>query len=130
MTAALRRSALAAALTTSELSLHRCPAVKARGVATSIIPAVPAMDLEGRWEEYNRRQREIRQQAKERGLCTRCYREPVQPNKALCGAVLRKEATIRSCQKQKLDRARMPESKPAVDVPRGPSAFVQERLFI
>ena len=91
--------------------------------------AIPRMDLEGRWEEYNRRQREIRQQAKERGLCTRCYREPVQPNKALCEQCYEKRRRYRVAKKQKPDRARMPESKPAVDVPRGPSAFVQERLF-
>ena len=64
-----------------------------------VTQAIPRMDIEARWEEYNRRQREIRQQAKERGLCTRCYREPAMPNMALCEQCYEKRRQYRAASK-------------------------------
>ena len=49
-----------------------------------IIPAIPPIDLGPKREETNRRLREKRLQAKERGLCTKCHREPAGLNKARC----------------------------------------------
>ena len=83
-----------------------------------IVPAIPRMDLEARSEEYNRRQREIRQQAKENGLCTKCLREPAIPNKARCEQCCKKNREYLAAKKQGPDRPGMPESKPAADVPK------------
>ena len=83
-----------------------------------IVPAIPRMDLEARSEEYNRRQREIRQQAKEHGLCTKCLRGPAIPNKARCEQCCKKNIEYLAAKKQGPDGPGMPESKPAADVPK------------
>ena len=70
------------------------------------------MDLEARWGEYNRRRREKRQQAKERGLCTKCQREHAKPNKALCEQCCNKDREYRAGKKQKPNGPRVLESKP------------------
>ena len=49
-----------------------------------IVPTTPPMDPEIEREGKNRRLRERRLQAKERGLCTKCQREHAKPNKARC----------------------------------------------
>ena len=70
------------------------------------------MDLEARWGDYNRRRREKRQQAKERGLCTKCQREHAKPNKARCEQCCNKDREYRVGKKQKPNGPRVLESKP------------------
>ena len=94
-----------------------------------VTQAIPRMDLEARGEDYNRRQREIRQQAKENGLCTKCRREPAIPNKARCEQCCKKNREYLAAKKQRPDRPKMPESKPAVDVPTDSFWSIQDRLF-
>ena len=71
------------------------------------------MDPETKREEKNRRLRERRLQAKERGLCTKCHREPSKPNKAYCEQCLKKVREYRAGKKQKPNQPRLLESKPA-----------------
>ena len=73
--------------------------------------AIPRMDLEARWGDYNRRRREKRQQAKERGLCTKCQREHAKPNKAHCEQCCNKDREYRAGKKQTPNRPEAPESK-------------------
>ena len=51
-------------------------------------------------------------QAKERGLCTKCYREPAKPNKAYCEQCCKKIREHRAGKKQKPNGPRVLESKP------------------
>ena len=74
--------------------------------------AIPRMDLEARWGDYNRRLRERRLQAKERGLCTKCQREHAKPNKARCEQCCNKDREYRVGKKQKPNGPRVLESKP------------------
>ena len=74
--------------------------------------ATPPMDPEVKREGKNSRLRERRQQAKERGLCTRCYREPAMPNMALCEQCCNKTREYRAGKKQKPNGPRVLESKP------------------
>ena len=69
------------------------------------------MGLEGRWEEFNRRRRERAQQAKERGLCTNCQRQPAMPNMALCEQCYEKRRQYRAGKKQEPNGPRVLESK-------------------
>ena len=88
------------------------------------------MGLEGRWEEYNRRRRERAQQAKERGLCTRCYREPSLPPQAQCEECYKKRRQYQIAKKQKPDMPKMLERKPAADLPKDFFWFTQDRFNI
>ena len=92
--------------------------------------AIPRMGLEGRLEEYNRRQRGIRQQAKERGLCTSCQRQPAQPNMAYCEHCCKKRREYGATKKQRPDRPSIRGSKPAVDVPKDFFWSKQDRFNI
>ena len=70
--------------TTEELSLHPCHEAKAGGVAT---PYNPRHSAHGPGSEEGRDEpqtAEKRLQAKERGLCTKCHREPAGLSKARC----------------------------------------------
>ena len=87
------------------------------------------MDLEASWEEYNRRRRERAQQASLFGLRTNCQRQPAMPNMALCEQCYEKRREYRATKKQRPDRPKMPESKPAVDVPKDFFWSIQDRLF-
>ena len=51
-------------------------------------------------------------QAKERGLCTKCYREPAKPNQAYCEQCCKKIREHRAGKKQKPNGPRVLESKP------------------
>ena len=70
------------------------------------------MDPEVKREEKNRRLRERRLQAKERGLCTKCQREPAKPNKARCEQCCKNNREYLARKRQKPNRPRVPESKP------------------
>ena len=94
-----------------------------------IVSAIPRMDPEVRREGNNRRQRERVLGAKERGLCTKCRQEPAIPNKARCEECCKKNREYLTAKKQRPDRPGMPESKPAVDVPKDFFWFIQDRLI-
>ena len=70
------------------------------------------MDPEVKREGKNRRLRERRLQAKERGLCTKCQREHAKPNKARCEQCCNKDREYRVGKKQKPNGPRVLESKP------------------
>ena len=77
-----------------------------------IVPTTPPMDPEIEREGKNRRLRERRLQAKERGLCTKCQREPAKPNKARCEQCCKNNREYLARKRQKPNRPRVPESKP------------------
>ena len=76
-----------------------------------IIPVTAPKDPERKKDGKNRRLRERRQQARERGLCTKCYREPAKPNKARCEQCCKKIREHRAGEKQTPNRPEVPESK-------------------
>ena len=70
------------------------------------------MDPKTRREEANRKLRERRLQDKERGLCTKCHREPAKPNKARCKQCNNKTQERRASKKQGPNRPRSAGSEP------------------
>ena len=73
-----------------------------------IVSAIPRMDPETIKRRRSRRLQEIRQQAKEHGLCTKCRREPAIPNKARCEECCKKNREYLTAKKQRPDRPGMP----------------------